>query len=195
MPMPSPPVHQLQPFNECRFDDCMAHLSATHGRPLSVYEAVKLHVMIDVFHALAHGKPVIGGRFYPFTNGPVSRSAKSRLYHWEKQYQLRGTMPDGFALLEDGVGFRFEPTRVPDVDDFSESELAAMDAAWAAVVPVLDRGFAESQDFFHRSSSIGRAWRAAQKRGTDLDWADIFHEYVRQPDGPAQPIRADLLTL
>src|SRR5580704_9195545 len=73
---------QLQPFNEHRFDDCMAYLAAKNCRPLSVYEMMKLHVMIDVYHAIARGKPVIGGSLSPFTNGPVSRSAKSRITQW-----------------------------------------------------------------------------------------------------------------
>src|SRR5438034_11767384 len=73
---------QLQPFNDHRFDDCMAFLAAKHGRPLSVYEMMKLHAMIDVYHTLDRGKPVIGGSLWPFTNGPISRVAKSRVGQW-----------------------------------------------------------------------------------------------------------------
>jgi hypothetical protein len=171
-------ISQLQPFNEHRFDDCIAYLAAKHDRPLGVYEMMKLHVMIDVYHTLDRGAPVIGGTIYPFTNGPVSRSSKSRVSHWQKQYEMKARMPDGFLVIDEGDRLRVKPARVPDEDDFSRSELAAMDRAWHDVVKLLDEGgFQASQAFFHRDGFIGRAWKKARNCGQNLDWNDIIDEY------------------
>src|SRR6266704_354270 len=89
-------VRRLLPFNEDRFEDCLAYLSAKHQRSLTVYEMMKLHVMIDVYHTIDHGKPIIGGELWPFTNGPVARCAKNRVAEWEEQYQTFGTHPARF---------------------------------------------------------------------------------------------------
>ena len=173
-----PVLAQLMPFNECRFDDCMAYLSAEHGRPLSIYEMMKLHVMIDVYHTLERGKPAIGGKVSPFTNGPVSRSSKRRVEDWHRKYEKYATMPDAFVLVDDGVHVRAKPVSVPEKDDFSPAELAAMERAWKDVVVLLEeKGFEESQRFFHSGSFIGRAWAKARHHGTNLDWNEIIDEY------------------
>lgn len=175
---------QLQPFNEYRFDDCMAYLSARHHRPLAVYEIMKLHVMIDVYHTLDCGKPVIGGTIWPFRNGPVSRSSKSRISGWQHKYERDGRMPDGFSITDDGNRLTFTPTRVPEQDDFSDAEISAMDRAWKDVVELLDKqGFAASQAFFHRDSFVGQAWEKAKHCGQNLDWNDIVDEYDRAHPG------------
>ncbi len=193
--MPRPPLHQLQPFNEHRFADCLAYLSAKHGRRLSLYESVKLHVMIDVFHTVAHRKPVIGGHFLPFPNGPVSRPAEAHFNNWQERYNERGEVPDGFAATETQYGLAVQGTRPPDPDEFSDAERAAMDAAWASVVPTYDRGWGESQDFFHRDSFVGRAWRSARNLGKPLDWNVILDEYDRENGTAARADVADLLAL
>ena len=171
-------VTQLMPFNECRFDDCIAFLAAKHDRALSTYEMMKLHVLIDVNHTLDKGKPVIGGAIWPFTNGPVSRSAKSRVSYWRKRYELSGQMPDGFVLIDDGDRLMVKPTRVPEEEEFSRSELTAMDRAWTDVMGLLATGgFGASQRFFHEDGFIGKAWSKARRRGTSLDWTEIIDEY------------------
>jgi hypothetical protein len=170
---------RLMPFNECRFDDCMAYLAGAHRRPLGTYEMMKLHVMIDVYHTLDRGKPAIGGAFWPFTNGPVARAAKSRVRHWESRYEKTGAMPDGFMLKEEGGRLVATPVRVPDCEDFSAAELDAMERAWRDVIGPLDAagGFSSSQEFFHKDSFIGRAWEKARQRGSFLDWNEIIDEY------------------
>jgi hypothetical protein len=171
-------ISQLQPFNEHRFDDCIAYLAAKHDRPLTVYEMMKLHVMIDVYHTLDRGTPVIGGTIWPFTNGPVSRSSKSRVSQWQKQYEMKAQMPDGFLVIDEGDRLRVKPARIPDDEDFSESELAAMHRAWGDVVELLDKnGFLASQAFFHCDGFIGRAWKKARSCGQNLNWNDIIDEY------------------
>jgi hypothetical protein len=174
----TPVLAQLMPFNEFRFDDCMAYLAAKHNRALSVYEMMKLHVMIDVYHTLARGKPAIGGKVSAFTNGPVSRSSKSRVDDWHRKYERYASMPEAFVLLDDGDRVRAKPVIMPEEDDFSPAELAAMERAWKDVVVLLEeRGFEESQRFFHSASFIGRAWAKARQRGTNLDWYEIIEEY------------------
>jgi len=170
---------QLQPFNEHRFDDCMAYLSAKHGRPLSTYEMMKLHVMIDVHHTLNNAMPVIGGDIWPFKNGPVPNCAKHRVADWIKKYEEAGDLPEGFKIIDKGERYQFDPTRVPEKDDFSESELAAMELAWRDVVLTLDQpdGFSASQKFFHGDTLIGEAWNKAWNRGTALDWNEIIDAY------------------
>jgi len=174
----SKPAYQLMPFNQYRFDDCMAYLAAKHGDELNTYELMKLHVMIDVYHTLERGKPVIGGSFWPFTNGPVARSAASRVSSWRKGYEVLGKQPDGFQLRSDaGDRLLVKPTAVPEEDDFSRSEIEAMGRAWDEVMDTLKKGFAASQEFFHGGGFIGKAWLKARNSGLALDWNDIIDEY------------------
>ncbi|HEX4795293.1 MAG TPA: hypothetical protein VH370_15970 [Humisphaera sp.] len=173
-------ISQLQPFNEFRFDDCMAYLAAKYNHALSTYEMMKLHVMIDVHHTLNNAMPVIGGDIWPFVNGPVPRGAKHRVADWIKRYEEAGEAPEAFEIIDRGDRYQFRPKQVPEADDFSESELAAMELAWQEVVPPLSRpeGFAESQQFFHNASPIGEAWDKAWKRGSALDWNEIIDAYA-----------------
>jgi hypothetical protein len=180
--MPSP-ITQLQPFNEHRFDDCMAYLSSKHGRVLSRYEMMKLHVMIDVHHVLDNGIPVIGGEIWPYTNGPVIPCAFHRVSDWIKNYEQTGETPDCFTIAENSAErYEFGPKCCPDKEDFSESEIAAMEAAWNDVIPVLVSGFDQSQRYFHEESPIGEAWEKASQRGGALDWEEIFELYSRKYD-------------
>ncbi len=179
--MPKHDITQLQPFNEFRFDDCIAYLAYLYGHPLSIYEAMKLHVMIDVYHVLDRARPVIGGTIYPFTNGPVSRSSKSRVSAWQNRYEKFGQMPEGFEFIDQGAFLKIKPTRMPDADDFSVSEIDAMNLAWRDVVERLEReGFNASQEFFHGKGFIGKAWNKARQSGRNLDWEDIINEYDKE---------------
>lgn len=175
-------LKQVLPFNESRFDDCVSYLAHKHGRELSVYELMKLHVMIDVFHCVQHGKPVIGGPLFPFTNGPVSRSSKYRVSEWCEKYQVGAEHPERFKVVEGLEGIHFAPVSAPSDDEFSDSELDAMQRAWDAVIPTLeeDDGFNKSQRYFHSDSFIGRAWSRAKKFGRELDWDEIIDEYDRE---------------
>lgn len=178
-PPEQPMVKQVLPFNESRFDDCVAFLAARNGRSLNIYEIMKLHVMIDVFHTLARGKPVIGGALWPFTNGPVARHAKHHVRKWWDNYQKNGSQPERLRLVENADGARFEATAAPDEQEFSTSELEAMSSAWNVVIPVLaePNGFEKSQRYFHSESFIGRAWSRAKASGRELNWDDIIDEY------------------
>lgn len=178
--MPRTALFQIQPFNRHRFADSLAYLSAAHNRPLRLYEAVKLHVMSDVFHTVRTSKPMIGGFLSPFPNGPVVRSAENQFNAWFARYNETGESPEGFTASENQYGLLIKSAAPPDVDDFSDAEAAATGAAWDAVIPVLDRSWEDSQDFFHRASFIGRAWKSAKNLGTALDWNVILQEYDRE---------------
>ena len=173
-------LYQLQPFNACRFDDCLAYLSHKHGRALSLYESVKLHVMIDVYHVIGSGKPVIGGHFALFPNGPVARPAETRFNAWRDRYNETEQPPTGFEATETERGLAVRGSGQVDADDFSDDERAAMDRAWAAVVPTLDEGWLQSQRFFHSGSFVGRAWKSARRLGRPLDWNVILSQYDQE---------------
>lgn len=177
---PAQRLTQLMPFNEFRFDDCMAFLSVKHGRELNKYEMMKLHVMIDVHHTIMRGKPVIGGKLSPYTNGPVARIAWARVKTWINQYDRRGVFPDGFLVKEGENGHTLRALQSPDQEDFSSAELQAMEKAWDDVIGRLQREkFQGSQDFFHGETAIGRAWLSAKHRGDFLDWNEIIDNYEK----------------
>ena len=179
----------------------MAYLAAKHNRALALYEMMKLHVMIDVYHTIENGKPVIGGQIAAFTNGPVPRSSKTHVGHWKKAYEQSGEMPDGFVITEYRDRLTVIPTQPPSREDFSDSEIKAMDRAWRDVVHLLDKdgeeeGWKASQNYFHKSSFIGRAWEYARHHGTNLDWIRILDEYkTDNPDADIERVEAPALYL
>jgi hypothetical protein len=178
---PMPAVSQLQPFNEHRFDSAIALLSQKHGRPVSKYEAVKLHMLADVFHTLTTGTPIIGGTLQPWPNGPVIEEAYERLDDWCTRFDYMGEMPDGFEITA-CKNLRFlSPTFSPDAGDFSASELESLNRAWSLFIPMMDdgyNGYMKSQEFFHSDETfIGRAYNRAKQAGRDIDWNDIIDAY------------------
>jgi len=177
------PLTQLLPFNEARFDACMAYLAKKHQRSLTKYDMVKLHVMTDVYHVLEHGKPVIGGSISPWQFGPVVARAYKRMRAWEYKYDENGTEPENYRIVgKTGNSLEFNPTCAVDEDDFSPAELTALNGAWARVMVQL-ANFQESQDYFHGTTSfMGRAWNNARLQNRDLDWEEIIAEYEKDGD-------------
>jgi uncharacterized phage-associated protein len=162
---------QIMPFNECRFNACMAYLARRHQRNLTKYEMIKLHILIDVCHVQEHAKPIIGGTFSPWQFGPVEARAYKRLRAWEYKFVETGAEPEAFHLVGDGNDLQFDPRNAVDEDDFSKSELMAMETAWRRVMSM---NWKESQDFFHSPQNpIGLAWTNARKENRDLDWDEI----------------------
>lgn len=170
-------LSQLAPFNEHRFDAIMAYFSRKYGRKLSQYDMMKLHVMTDVFHVLQTAKPVIGGSLEPWQYGPVVRPAYHRVAKWWHDFDRTGKHPESFRLVEqDGNAKRFEAAVEIDEDDFSDSEKAAMHAAWESVKDLLDN-WSRAERFFHHAegSFIGRAWHQAKSAGRPvMDWNEII---------------------
>jgi hypothetical protein len=154
-------LSQLAPFNEHRFDAIMAYFSRKYGRNLSQYDMMKLHVMTDVFHVLETAKPVIGGSLEPWQYGPVVRPAYNRVAKWWHDFDRTGKHPESFRLVEqDGNAKRFESAVEIDEDDFSDSEKAAMEAAWGVVKDLLDN-WTRAERFFHDpdgSRPAGLSW-------------------------------------
>jgi len=172
-------LSQLLPFNENRFDACMAYLAKKHQRLLTKYDMVKLHVMTDIFHVVEQGKPVIGGSISAWTFGPVVEKAFNRLTWWEKRYIESGAEPESFRFA-DGEGRYPEFDAKLDVDEqeFSKTELDAMEAAWMCV---MSKNWKESQEYFHSTRNfIGRAWNNAQKQVRDLDWEEIVANFEEE---------------
>src|ERR1700676_470167 len=83
---PIAPLSQLMPFNEDRFRLSMAHLASVKGRELSQLYAVKLCVLIDLFHLLRCGKPAVGGSVAAWELGPVIEEAYSPCTRWRTDY-------------------------------------------------------------------------------------------------------------
>src|SRR5207302_9403383 len=75
--------YELQPFNQARFDACMAWVAKQFDRTLSQYEAVKIHATADVLHVVKHHRPIIGGTFKKLANGPVALDALNRAKGWK----------------------------------------------------------------------------------------------------------------
>ena len=179
------PVHrvlsQLLPFNENRFDAAISYLSGQHNRALSKYEIVKLHVLMDIYHTLETGTPIVGGTLQAWDRGPVVRNAYERLDDWCTDLEQAGKMPEGFTIRLDGDRRVVAPTFSADPDDFSANELKAMDDAWNKLMPMMDRGqagYEESQRFFHSDETfIGRAYNKARLEERDIDWNDLIDAY------------------
>jgi hypothetical protein len=110
----------------------------------------------------------------------VVRPAYSRVAKWWYGHDMTGRDPDGFRLVdEDGNAKRLEAVGEVDDDDFSECEKEAVDAAWTAVVGLLD-DWEGSQKFFHdpNASFIGKAWQmATSARKHAISWNDVIDAY------------------
>ncbi len=174
-------LSQLQPFNELRFDAAMCLLSKRNARALTKYEMVKLHVLADVFHTLETGSPILGGTLEPWPNGPVFEEAFERLDEWCTKYDYTGEMPEKFIIKSQGKLRIMTPRFDADAEDFSASELRALQKAWDAFIPTMDEGYhgyQKSQVYFHSDNTfIGRAYNKAKAEGRDIDWNDIIDAY------------------
>lgn len=170
------PLSQLMPFNEHRFDACLTYLSKEYGKTLTQYDMVKLHVMIDVFHVLEYGRPVIGGRVQPWEHGPVVRLAYNRIMQWWHTVKETGKQPEKFHIEHlQNKKIAFTATTDPDFDDLSETEIEAMERAWKAV---MTKNWESSQAYFHDPSTfMGRAWSNASAEGRSIDWDEIIDAY------------------
>lgn len=174
-------LNQLQPFNEVRFDSAIGYLSHIHKRPLSKFEAVKLHFLADVFHTLWTGTPIIGGTLEAWPNGPVAEEAYARLEQWCDRFEYNGESPEHFRIREKGRLRYLEPNFEPDPEDFSSREIKALEEAWNLLMPMMDRGYEgymEAQAYFHSDKTfIGRAYNKAKANARTIDWNDIIDAY------------------
>jgi uncharacterized phage-associated protein len=171
------PTYEVRPFNKERFDECMAYLGTMHNKSLTQYDMVKLHVMADVYHILEYGKPIIGGPLSRWAHGPVVEPAYNRLRRWGYEWEADHThQPESFYIsAKEGQKFVFLPVAEVDETYFSKAELSSLAKAWDCVMS--RKSWADSQDFFHKDSFIGRVWEAAGEDGRPIDWAAIVDAY------------------
>lgn len=173
---PEAVLNQLTPFNEHRFDACMTYLAREHGRSLTQYEMVKLHIMADVFHVLEYGTPIIGGSVERWPHGPVVRRAYNRLMGWWRRFQETGEQSEQFSAEPyQNKQVIFSPKKQTDFDDLSESEIDALEKAWDTISRM---DWTRSQSFFHDPEFfMGRAWSNARAEGRPIDWLEIIDAY------------------
>jgi uncharacterized phage-associated protein len=179
-------LNQVQPFNEHRFDACMNYLTRRYNRFLDQYDIAKLHVLIDFFHILETGKPVIGGALERWPLGPVVKQGYNRArtlgYAYdqqpsrERQALRRGLLQ---VVAKTKKAYTFTAYGEADDSDFSPAEIAAMESAWQTIAP---KSFAEKTRFFHDSgaSFIGKVWTAAKKDGTPISWLGLVEAYDQE---------------
>jgi len=174
-------LSQLQPFNEARFDSAIALLSCKHNRALSKYEIAKLHVLMDVFHTIEHGVPIVGGNLDAWALGPVINEAYDRLEGWCDQLEYENVPPKDFIIKSEGNRRYLFPTFKPDPDDFSKSETVAMDRAWDLLMSMLNKGYEgyqEAKAYFHSNDTfIGRAYNKARLENRPMDWHEVIDAY------------------
>ena len=101
-------IYELQPFNETRFDACMAWVAKQFDRTLSQYEAVKIHALADALHVVQHHRPIIGGRLQKLTYGPVALRALNRVKEWKTDDSALSSSPISAA-----TALYFTPTSGP----------------------------------------------------------------------------------
>lgn len=170
---------QLMPFNEEQFDRCALWLARRLGRSVTQYDLLKFHVMTDIYHVLACGRPVIGGKLEKWKYGPVVSRAWHRLDYQTRCYEMGRDEGVLSVQAREGNAYRFaaRPGAKVDQDDFSKTEIDAMEAA----LKVVRMGFAKSQTFFHkpRGSFVGKAWHDTQD-GCPIDWNLIIDAYDSQ---------------
>jgi uncharacterized phage-associated protein len=171
-----PPLSQLRPFDEGMLRRCVAYLSQAKRRSLSQLYIVKLNVLIDLFHILRCGKPVIGGSVAPWELGPVVPEAYRAFDRWKCDFDRDGTQPDGLRLARrsgKNVDVRAADTVV--VEEFSMAEIDAMERAWAEIGHLNFDGlehYTHSPDTF-----LGAAYAAARREGRLMDWDEIVGLY------------------
>jgi hypothetical protein len=175
-------ITKLIPFNADRFDACASFLANhVYGRPLSIFELVKHHVMTDVFHVLRHGHQAIGGELQPWQYGPVVEPAYKRLKHWAHCHEEHGFQPSEYRII-DGAPESFLPLIEADPDDLSPAEVKAMHQAAELLRPM---DFDAAFYFFHSDSTfMGRAYNRAKSEGRALAWGDIIdaHDQLHGTD-------------
>jgi hypothetical protein len=170
-------ISGIIPFNEQRFDACMAHIIRRANVPLTKYDMVKLHVLIDVYHTLHRGKPIIGGALERWPHGPVVKKAYDRVDFWDHRHQESGQQPRPFLIFErHGSKTQYGIPANAEVEDplFSPAELRSIEDAWRFYESLGKKAY----DFFHSEDTfIGKAWAAAKVQGNPVNWMTIIDAY------------------
>ena len=173
-----PPLSQLRPFDEAMLRQCIAYISDTKRRSLSQLYIVKFSVLIDLFHILRCGKPVIGGSVAPWELGPVVPEAYRACDRWKCEYDRDHTQPPGLRVdRRGGKKMDVRAAGPVDVQEFSRCEIDAMEQAWAEIghlnFPAL-KHYTHSPDTF-----LGAAYTTALQERRLMDWDEIVASFDR----------------
>lgn len=175
-------TYQLQPFNEPRFDAGMAWLAKEFDRPLTQYDVVKIHALADIQHVLQHHRPIIGGTLRKLKYGPVDLDALNRAKEWKDDESAPFTFTHKRG---NAMHFARKPGPTREAT-FTQSE---RDALVAAARTVFGMTFEESQDFFHSTSYVGRAWDSVSVSNGPIDWETIIEAYAKEKGEDAESLK------
>jgi hypothetical protein len=182
-------IYELQPFNQARFDACMAWVAKEFDRSFSQYEAVKIHALADALHTVRYHNPIVGGRLRKLRHGPVDLDALNRSKDWSDDDKSSPMSP----VAKRGKCIYFARKPGPTHEDmFTPSEL---DAIRDAARIVFSMTFAESQKFFHgdqdgSNTFLGKAWKATKSDKAPISWEDIVTAYSKETKHDAAQLRA-----
>ena len=166
------------PFDEAALRRCIAYLTNRKYRSLTQFYIVELNILIDLFHILRTGKPVVGGSVAPWEFGPVVPEAYRTCDGWKTDYDHFGKHPQGLKVVR-RIGRRTSiKTAGPvDLEEFSQSELDAMELAWNEIAYLNFAGLLHytcSPDTF-----LGAEYTAARNENRMMDWDQIIASYDR----------------
>ncbi|MFI4861227.1 MAG: type II toxin-antitoxin system antitoxin SocA domain-containing protein [Phycisphaerales bacterium JB063] len=171
--MPNP-----YPFNDRRYDLVLSYVLSKTDLTLDVFGMVKLHAMVDALHVIETGRPMIGGQFEAWKDGPVARPAYARANRILEELESA----DLFHVLKMAGPHPLVSLNAAhqiDLDEFSRSELEAMNQAAKFFVEHED--FGSRYDFFHDPNQfMGFAWTMARKEDRPLSWLEVIEAYERQ---------------
>lgn len=172
------PLSQIVPFDEGMLRQCIAYLSHGKQRSFTQLYVVKFSVLIDLFHLMSCGKPVIGGSVAPWESGPVVEEAYRACSTWRADFDRFGRHPAGLrvtsrTVTKVGVG----SAASVDFDEFSQTEVDAMEQAWGEI------GHLNYDGLRHYTRSpntyLGASYFAARREERLMGWDDIIESYDR----------------
>jgi hypothetical protein len=172
------PLSQLMPFDEPTLRRCMAYVTHARRRSLTQLYIVELNILIDLFHILRTGKPLIGGSVAPWELGPVVPEAYRACDAWKTDYDHFGKHPPQLKVVRRvGRKTSIKAAGPVDLDEFSQSEIDAMQQAWNEIAYLNFAGllhYTRSPDTF-----LGSEYTAARSENRAMDWDRIIASYDR----------------
>jgi hypothetical protein len=184
-------TYELQPFNQTRFDACMAWVAKAFDRTLSQYEAVKIHALADALHVVRFHNPIIGGTLKKLPYGAVALNALNRAKRWkiDKDAPFEMTDKNGNAMY-----FKRKPGSTREAMFTPAERQTILEAAGT----VFSMTFAASQKFFHGESGennfLGKAWSNTHKANAPISWDAILTAYAAQTGADVAALKSLICT-
>ena len=126
---------------------------------------LKVLFFADVAHLNDYGRPIVGDDYVALPRGPVPQTTYDIL---KGDPLIRDALQLDHLPFTVVGGYRIEAHRPPDFDLLAESDLAALDVAWAKCAHL---AFSERSAVSHQHP----AWQNARKAGRHLmDYADFL---------------------